>query len=117
MKLSTIYTKEDTRIIFYKEPYLDMELLNCFNPKNPVPLLPIEYFLRDRLYVIAPAWMVVDWFDDNNDFLVPDPFIDIDKIKVRLGNPSRFIMTLIRRGFRKDLSLIPVYETIQELVS
>ena len=117
MKLSIVYTKEDTRVLFYNEPYLNMELLNCINPENPLPLKPIEYFLVDRLYVVAPACMVEDWFDDDNDFLIPDPFGGVDKIKVRLENPSRFIMNLLRRGFRKDLSLIPVYETMRELVS
>lgn len=111
MTISMVYTRGEYHIIFNKSTASHKN--GAINYLNGIPYsVPSKVVTVEVIEAIAPYWLVtrlssLDTWRECSD----------DKIHVLLGNPSRFIMNLIREGFRKDLSLIPVYETMQELVS
>lgn len=108
MTISMVYTRGGYHVIFSKKIIESTSGTANYTTGS----VTIEHSSCTSLEVIAPYWLVtrlsrLDTWKECSD----------DKIHVLLGNPSRFIMNLIREGFRKDLSLILVYQTMQELVS
>ena len=111
MTINNIYTRGEYHVIFNKNT-ASCKDGTVYSVNGTRHILPTKVVTIEVVEAVAPYWLVtrlssLDTWRECSD----------DKIHVLLGNPSRFIMNLIREGFRKDLSLIPVYETMQELVS